>query len=96
MLIDLFVIYIDDIRLIIFMGGAKSSLLPRWQHRQPKASVTTPFRLSQHSWKPTISLGMCQYHNIHDLGRNTTPIQLKINPWQLDLPVPMGYPHLTI
>ena len=60
------------------MGGAKSSLLPRWQHRQPKASVTTPFRLSQLSWKLTNSPGMCQYHNIHDLGRNSAPIVPKL------------------
>jgi hypothetical protein len=72
------VIYIEDIRPIIFMGGANSSLHPRWQLRQPKASVTTPFRLSQLSWKLTNSPGMCQYHNIHDLGRNSAPIVPKL------------------
>ena len=74
---DLFVIYNEDIRLIIFMGGAISSLLPRSLTSQPKTTVTTPFRLSQHSWKPSNSLGMCQYHNFHDLRRNTTPIAPK-------------------
>ena len=53
------------------MGGAFSTLLPRSPPGGPKTTVTPTFRLSPNFLQPSKYLGMHQYHNFHDLGRNS-------------------------
>ena len=71
-------IYIEDNRQIIFMGGAFSTLLPRSPPGGPKTTVTPTFRLSPNFLQPSKYLGMHQYHNFHDLGRNSPDIAPKL------------------
>ncbi len=60
------------------MGGAFSTLLPRSPPGGPKTTVTPTFRLSPNFLQPSKYLGMHQYHNFHDLGRNSPDIAPKL------------------
>ena len=53
-------------------------LLPRPLTSRPKTIVTTIFRLSPKLLQPSKYIGMHQYHNFHDLGRNSSPIVPKL------------------
>ena len=60
------------------MGGAVPMLLPRSLTSRPQTTVTTIFRLSPKLLQPSKYIGMHQYHNFHDLGRNSSPIVPKL------------------
>ena len=53
-------------------------LLPRSLTSRPQTTVTTIFRLSPKLLQPSKYIGMHQYHNFHDLGRNSSPIVPKL------------------